>query len=85
MGATNVAAIRGGVVTLQAAADAFLSSPRCENPNTRRAYAGVVDNVIGQLGALRPLAEVTDAEIGEVVEGLWGTAADRRGTATGQR
>ena len=72
--AANVAVIRGGAVTLQAAADAFLSSPRCENPNTRRAYAGVVDKVIGQLGALRQLADVTDAEIGDVVEGLWGTA-----------
>ncbi len=75
-------AIHGDAATLQAAADAFLSSTRCENPNTRRAYAGVVDKVIGELGALRQLAEVTEAEIGKVVEGLWGTAGGRPGTAT---
>ena len=46
--------------------------------------------VIGELGVLRPPAEVTDAEmtdaeIGEVVEGLWGPRGSRRGTATGLR
>ena len=40
MSAASVTTIRGAGVTLQAAADAFLSSPRCENANTRRAYAG---------------------------------------------
>ncbi|MCA1706965.1 MAG: site-specific integrase [Actinobacteria bacterium] len=75
-GPTNVAAIRGGAVTLQTAADAFLSSPRCENSNTHRAYAGVVDKVIDQLGVLRQLTEVTDDEIGGVVEVLWGTAGE---------
>jgi hypothetical protein len=31
--------------TVQAAADAFLSSPRYANPNTRRGYAGVLDRL----------------------------------------
>ena len=37
MSARQVTAIRGTPVTLQTAADAFLSSQRSENPNTRRA------------------------------------------------
>ncbi len=32
--------------------------------------------MIGQLGALRHLAEVTDGEIGEVLDALWGTAGE---------
>jgi hypothetical protein len=39
----DVTAIRGGAVNLAEAADAFLSSPRTASPNTRRAYAGVVE------------------------------------------
>ena len=34
--------------TIQAAADAFLSSPRYANPNTRRSYAGVLDRLLAQ-------------------------------------
>ena len=45
--------------TIQAAADAFLSSPRYANPNTRRGYTGVLDRVLAGLGAGRPLAEVS--------------------------
>jgi integrase len=71
----RVAAIRTGSVTLQAAADAFLSSARCANPNTRRGYAGVIDNVIARLGADRALAGVADEEIGAVLTGLWGKGA----------
>jgi hypothetical protein len=41
-------------------------------PGLRR----VVDKVIGELGALRQLVEVTEAEIGGVVEGLWGAAGE---------
>jgi len=76
MSATNVTAIRGGSVTLQAATDAFLSSPRCENANTRRAYAGVIDKVVGELGSARHLADVADAEIPAILERLWATAAE---------
>jgi integrase len=70
--ATN--AQRGAAITLQAAADAFLSSPGCENANTRRAYAGVIDKVAIRLGASRPLADISDDEIGAVLQGEWGTA-----------
>jgi hypothetical protein len=56
MAGTKAAETGTDAVTLQTAADAFLSSPRCANPNTRRAYAGVIDNLIaticGQLLAL---------------------------------
>ena len=37
--------------TVQAAADAFLSSPRYANPNTRRGYTGVLDRLLARLGA----------------------------------
>ncbi|MEU7990633.1 hypothetical protein AB0B56_37835 [Streptosporangium canum] len=69
--APKIAALRGGHVTLAAAADAFLATPRTANPNTHRAYASAVDRVIALLGRDRPLAEVTDAEIAE----LWGRCA----------
>jgi len=41
--AGDVAELRGGAVTIAEAADAFLSSPRTASPNTRRAYANVID------------------------------------------
>ncbi|WP_406314658.1 tyrosine-type recombinase/integrase [Streptosporangium sp. NBC_01639] len=69
--APKVAALRGGHVTLAAAADAFLATARTANPNTHRAYASAID----RLGRDRPLAEVTDAEIGTVLADLWGTSA----------
>jgi hypothetical protein len=59
----DVTAIRGGAVTLAAAADAFLSSPRTASPNTRRAYAGVIDRLAAELGPHRPLAAVPGDEI----------------------
>jgi len=74
--ATTLPATRGASVTLQAATDAFLSSPRCENPNTRRAYAGVIDKVAGELGSARHLADVSDAEIPSILERLWATAGE---------
>jgi integrase len=63
-------------VTLQGAIDAFLSSPRCENQNTRRAYAGVIDKLAAKLGAGRELANISDDEIAAVLETLWATAAE---------
>ncbi|WP_189241072.1 tyrosine-type recombinase/integrase [Planomonospora parontospora] len=62
--APKVAALRGGHVSLAAAADAFLATARTANPNTHRAYASAIDRVIALLGRDRPLAEVTEAEIG---------------------
>gem|GEM_PF-350550 len=67
---------RGAGVTLRAAADAFLSSPRCENANTRRAYAGVIDMLAAELGGGRELADVGDDEIAAVLKALWATAAE---------
>ena len=46
---TSVTGIRRGNVTLAEAADAFLSSPRAASPNTRRAYAGVLDRLAAEL------------------------------------
>ncbi len=76
MSAADVTAIGRSGVTLQAAADAFLSSPRCENANTRRAYASVIDKIIGELGSARGLADVSDSEIPQVLERLWATAGE---------
>ena len=55
-------AIRGGAVTLAEAADAFVSPPRAADPNTRRAYAGVIDRLAAELGPHRPLAAVPGSE-----------------------
>jgi integrase len=60
--------------TVQAAVDAFLSSPRYANPNTRRGYTGVLDRLLAGLGASRPLAEVSGEELAGLLEQLWGAA-----------
>ncbi|WP_345574019.1 hypothetical protein [Nonomuraea rosea] len=73
--APNVAALRGGHITLAAAADAFLAIPRTANPNTHRAYASAIDRTIALLGRDRPLAEVANAEIGAALAELWGASA----------
>ncbi len=57
--------------TVQAAAGAFLSSPRYANPNTRRGYTGVLDRLLAGLGASRPLAEVSGEEMAGLLEQLW--------------
>jgi hypothetical protein len=49
-----VTGIRGGNVTLAEAADAFLSSPRVDSPNTHRAYASVLDHLAAEIGPGRP-------------------------------
>jgi hypothetical protein len=61
--------------TIQAAADAFLSSPRYTNPNTRRGYTGVLDRLLAGLGASRPLDEVSGEELAGLLEQLWGRCA----------
>ena len=60
--------------TVQAAADAFLSSPRYANPNTRRGYTGVLDRLPAELGAGRPLAEASGEELAGLLEQLACTA-----------
>ncbi|MFI7135195.1 tyrosine-type recombinase/integrase [Nonomuraea sp. NPDC050153] len=71
----KIAAIRGGDVSLAAAADAFLATARTANPNTHRAYASAIDRVTARLGRDRPLADVADAEIGAALTELWGRCA----------
>jgi hypothetical protein len=68
---TAVTAIRGGAVTVAEAADAFLSSPRAASPNTRRAYAGVLDRLAAELGPGRQLAAVPGGEIAAALRRLW--------------
>ena len=66
--------------TVQAAADAFLSSPRYANPNTRRGYTGVLDRLLAGPGARWPRSA------GMNWPGCWsssgGSAPRRPGTAT---
>ena len=73
--AGKVTAIRGAAITLADAADAFLSSPRAASPNTRRAYAGVIDRLAAELGPHRQLAAITGGEIAAALRRLWGTRA----------
>ncbi|MFG1616179.1 hypothetical protein ACGFI3_25745 [Nonomuraea wenchangensis] len=73
--APKVSALRGGHVTLAAAANAFLATPRTANPNTHRAYASAIDRDTALLGRDRPPAEVTDAEIGTALTEVWGASA----------
>ncbi len=61
--------------TVRAAVDAFLSSPRCANPNTRRAYAGALDRLAVRLDATRLLSEVGGDELTAALASLWGRAA----------
>ncbi len=61
--------------TVQAAAGAFLSSPRYASPNTRRGYTGVPGRLLAALGASRPLAEVSGEELAGLLEQLWGQRA----------
>jgi integrase len=61
-------------VTVRLAVDRFLSSPRCANPNTRRAYASALDRLADHLGADRLLATVASDELAAALEHLWGQA-----------
>ncbi|HZD01086.1 MAG TPA: site-specific integrase [Actinomycetes bacterium] len=61
-------------VTVRLAVDGFLSSPRCANPNTRRAYASALDRLADALGPDRPLATVAGEELAAALERLWGRA-----------
>jgi integrase len=72
---TAVTAARGSGVTLADAADAFLSSPRVDSPNTRRAYAGVLDRLAAELGPHRQLGDVPGDEVAAALRRLWGGSA----------
>jgi len=73
--AAGATAIRGGAVTLAAAADAFLSSPRAASPNTQRAYASVLDRLAAELGPHRQLVAVPGDEVAAALRRLWGKRA----------
>ena len=62
-------------ITVAEAADEFLSSPRVASPNTRRAYAGVLDRLAAGLGPRRPLAAVPGDEVAAALRRLWGDSA----------
>lgn len=61
--------------TVRTAVDRFLSSARCRNPNTRRAYAGALDRLAERLGAGRRLDELDAEELVVALDALWGDAA----------
>ncbi len=54
------------------AVDGFLSSARCGNPNTRRAYAGALDHVLDEIGVEIDLARLSGEQLAEVLDRLWG-------------
>jgi site-specific recombinase XerD len=63
-------------ITVRAAIDAFLASPRCKARTTRRSYSGTLDRVAAALGADRPLAGVSGEQFGDALTTLWhGSAA----------
>jgi hypothetical protein len=66
---------RATVLPTPAAADAFSSSPRYANPNTRRGYTGVLDRLLAGLGADRPLAEVSRGGTGRPAGAALGPAS----------
>ncbi|WP_457063655.1 tyrosine-type recombinase/integrase [Mycobacteroides abscessus] len=62
--------------TVRRAVDAFLAAPRNRaSANTQRAYAGILDRLTEQLGADRPLAEVSEENVAAALDSLWGESA----------
>ncbi len=67
--------VAGQAVTVGDAVDVFLSSPRCANPNTRRAYGGVLDHLVGEMGPQAKLADVSSEQLASALDRLWGQRA----------
>ncbi|REE97166.1 site-specific integrase [Thermomonospora umbrina] len=63
-------------VSLRVSVDEFLSSGRCRNANTRRAYAGTLDRMLAELGEHRPLHCLNDQELAYCLYRLWGARSD---------
>jgi hypothetical protein len=61
--------------TLREAVDTFISCPRCANPNTRRAYAAALDNLLAGLSPDRLLANLASDELAAVFATKWADAA----------
>lgn len=62
-------------VSVRAAVGRFLSSPRCQNPNTRRSYATALEKWAEVIGAHRELGDVGDMEAADAPTELWGSGA----------
>lgn len=75
---TAIGTRRGaGAPTVAGAVEKFLVSPTVtSSANTRRAYTGTLEKVSAQLGADRPLAEVTGQQVADALTALWGEAAE---------
>jgi len=73
--ATTVTAIAGAERTLGQAIDAFLAQSRAAT--TRRTYTRTLEHLARQLGPDGPLRAVTDEELAQAVERLWGERAPR--------
>jgi integrase len=61
--------------TLREAVDAFVSCPRCANPNTRRAYVAVLDSLLAGLSPDRVLGTLAGDELAMVFATTWADAA----------
>jgi hypothetical protein len=70
-----VTAIAGAGRTLGAAVDAFLSVSRPDT--TARTYAGTMERLAERIGRDRPLAGVTNEELANAANELWGNLAPR--------
>ncbi len=74
--ASRVRALRhSDTTTARSAVDGFLASPRCANPNTQRAYASALDRLLDQIGGGVVLSDVSDQQLAQAVQGLWGQRA----------
>jgi integrase len=60
---------------LRETVDAFLSSKRCRNANTRRSYGAALDKLVDALGPERRSADVFDDELDSAFTELWSEAA----------
>jgi hypothetical protein len=70
-----------GGLSVREAIDAFLDTAAIKtNPNTLRAYAGVLDRVAELIGPSRALAELDGDELGDVLTTLWGRPWRNNGT-----
>ncbi|MBU8820419.1 site-specific integrase [Mycolicibacterium goodii] len=62
--------------TVRTAVDEFLAAPRNQrSPHTARAYGNTLGHVAAHLGGDRLLAEVTEDQVHDALNALWGDAA----------
>src|SRR5690349_18403324 len=70
-----VTAVTGAEQTLGAAIDAFLAQPR--PTTTARTYTRTLEQLAGELGRDRPLADIADEDLDGAASRLWGGLAPR--------